>query len=759
MPISIQCAQCQRQYNVDDRLAGKLVKCKNCGAPIAVPVSVMAPDSTGLPDLSGLLAAEPAPIPAVQTCPSCGGVVAAGSKICMACGLNLMTGKRSTETEIKLADEEDHASKRKKRYVRKLGNPLLEQIDELIKLVLMLIVVTAVIVWIVQIVRSQPGISAGMLGPVALLLALIAGIMAPLTSVGVNIVVGKLNYVPRQDTYVRVVFVLLLPLAVSMMFGWPLMIGRFDGFITLSWLLAPALLIYLLRAETVEWVASVVTAAVAIGIASLIMVFACNGIESMSGKMYADAMPGDPWISFASGHSPVTAANTTSPAVATPASPGQKLPLPAHSGTPSSPPRQSSNPALAAGPTPDNPPAKSMFDDQPPVPATPPGGNPTDDHAQPHPAVVPPPIVPPKISSPMFADVSADQAGLSNVSDIVAPLSPRSNYMLVLKNDDTTTTVERWSVNPLEKKGEISVPYFAKQPSTFALSPNGDLLATLVLFPRPQLEITSFESKNAKKVVQITEVVAQRTAVPMLLGFLDEGRIGILWNDASFSGVQTISAVSGMSIRLLETEVPLVHNPDMTAVSNDGRLLAAMSIDRRINVFDLNQPPVPNRGHGGSHMVAMSNPIQAVPPPPQRFRPVKICFSPDGKQVALYALMDDISTVLGFKTNGEPTYSCVLSGKPRSLALSEDPSVPVPGRTSGTCTHELAWLQDGRFWLANGTELVDVTSGKRIANFDFDVTDQQLVGPDCIALLTGEKDTKRVTIAKLDEDRLKAAAN
>src|SRR5687767_14322433 len=37
MPIAIQCADCSSTYNVDDRLAGKRVKCKNCGSAIFVP--------------------------------------------------------------------------------------------------------------------------------------------------------------------------------------------------------------------------------------------------------------------------------------------------------------------------------------------------------------------------------------------------------------------------------------------------------------------------------------------------------------------------------------------------------------------------------------------------------------------------------------------------------------------------------------------------------------------------------------------------
>src|SRR5579883_3384006 len=37
MSITFQCGQCGKQYTVGDQLAGKSVKCKNCGQPIRIP--------------------------------------------------------------------------------------------------------------------------------------------------------------------------------------------------------------------------------------------------------------------------------------------------------------------------------------------------------------------------------------------------------------------------------------------------------------------------------------------------------------------------------------------------------------------------------------------------------------------------------------------------------------------------------------------------------------------------------------------------
>lgn len=37
MPISVTCEECNKTYRVKDELAGKRIKCKECGAPISIP--------------------------------------------------------------------------------------------------------------------------------------------------------------------------------------------------------------------------------------------------------------------------------------------------------------------------------------------------------------------------------------------------------------------------------------------------------------------------------------------------------------------------------------------------------------------------------------------------------------------------------------------------------------------------------------------------------------------------------------------------
>jgi hypothetical protein len=76
MPISIQCDQCHRSYNLDDKFAGKTVKCKNCAALMRVP--------------GGTTELESVP----EECLACGNRMPHSARVCTACGFNRQTGQR-----------------------------------------------------------------------------------------------------------------------------------------------------------------------------------------------------------------------------------------------------------------------------------------------------------------------------------------------------------------------------------------------------------------------------------------------------------------------------------------------------------------------------------------------------------------------------------------------------------------------------------------------------------------------------------------
>lgn len=120
--IRLRCAHCQQRLTIEERHAGRTLKCPACSQPVSVPpaTSNVASDSSDSdwPDLDGFLQDEPVgELPAAsrpqlaastlnnpaaravesaanssrstaQICPGCGKTLAAGDRFCIACGFN-----------------------------------------------------------------------------------------------------------------------------------------------------------------------------------------------------------------------------------------------------------------------------------------------------------------------------------------------------------------------------------------------------------------------------------------------------------------------------------------------------------------------------------------------------------------------------------------------------------------------------------------------------------------------------------------------
>ena len=89
MPIPIQCPACQRQYNVGDNLAGKKVKCRECGESIPVPDPNADPEILAIDDDAPPSPASPKGGPSVKRCPSCRTPNPPTAIRCSACGYSL----------------------------------------------------------------------------------------------------------------------------------------------------------------------------------------------------------------------------------------------------------------------------------------------------------------------------------------------------------------------------------------------------------------------------------------------------------------------------------------------------------------------------------------------------------------------------------------------------------------------------------------------------------------------------------------------
>jgi hypothetical protein len=129
MPIKFAC-RCGQAFAVKDQLAGKAVKCPQCGQALRIPrprTAAPAAPSRKPGGISDLL--DEAGMRAnVKRCPGCGGELPEQAVLCVMCGFDLQRGHRiktivATTVEI---DQEDLGD------LPKHGNPVLDHAERVI---------------------------------------------------------------------------------------------------------------------------------------------------------------------------------------------------------------------------------------------------------------------------------------------------------------------------------------------------------------------------------------------------------------------------------------------------------------------------------------------------------------------------------------------------------------------------------------------------------------------------------------------------
>ena len=128
MAITAQCGSCNKKFKANEQLAGKRVKCPQCGGVITIPVPQPAESHGSMASLldEESVPATPAPKPKpkapaaiAKKCPSCSAEITAGAVLCVNCGFDLRTGK---PVEIGGADAAADGAKKKKKKKKHRGD-------------------------------------------------------------------------------------------------------------------------------------------------------------------------------------------------------------------------------------------------------------------------------------------------------------------------------------------------------------------------------------------------------------------------------------------------------------------------------------------------------------------------------------------------------------------------------------------------------------------------------------------------------------
>jgi predicted Zn finger-like uncharacterized protein len=723
MPISVQCDNCRRSYNLDDKLAGKTVKCKNCGTLIRVPAAAAPTDA--------------------EDCLACGKPMPIGARICTACGFNRTTGQREmTFLDAQIA-ENNTAQYKRKAWVRQPGSHLLESIDHLIMILCLLALLAGVALTIVHIVRSPLGFSFQTLLPTLAVLGMFAGIIAPLATLAVNGTLRAMKIPPREDTYSRLLTCSMLPFIFGLLAGWPDLADTWGWVVYVGWVLAIGLLIYFFRSKPLEWGVSLSVAALAILLSLIFVNIADALLVAANGPLNGDMLPSGPWTALATGHSPkpeaVPAGGLTFTPIPTPPEPPRVAGGSVGPTTPVTPTPQPATPptmqAVTPAPTPVapvTPPDSAVaINVTPRVAAT--ESAPVD--TRPGRAVGPA-----VLASPFFAKIveSPDFAG---IQDVVVPTGAMET-MLTVKVSETSMDVQRWTINPLEKKERINgVSFYAKKPALFALSPKGDTVVNLAFFPRRELDISYFDNKTAKKIIPISTTSLPADTVASFPGYLDASRVCIRWDYKNSTILQVVAALTGSEVRHMNVDVTVPEAPAVV-ISPNGKIMVIYGTsprspsprDPRNQIIVLNTDNYNLQGR-----ISVSD-------LPVRF--LGMAISPDNTQVAVYAAVSDLPTILIFKlSNGEMLSQSLLSQS------------PMP-RNAEFSPHPLLWVPGCQSLLLNGTTLVSPATGKKIASLDFTgMVDQQIIGANTIAYIIRNADgTTRLALAEFDNAKIQAAA-
>jgi hypothetical protein len=222
-----------------------------------------------------------------------------------------------------------------------------------------------------------------------------------------------------------------------------------------------------------------------------------------------------------------------------------------------------------------------------------------------------------------------------------------------------------------------------------------------------------------------------------LLGFIDQARFVLRGEQGFKSSLQIRNAIDGAVAHNSDPSEPMAPGPQSIALSTNARF-AAVGGDRRIALYTLDN----------------NMPTAQFSPTPLPYRVMSLSFSPDGNQLAMFAIVQDTATVLSFKAQrGDNIATSIINTTHQPAVNNADPEADP------ACNNELLWLQNGATWLVAGTKLIESSSGREIGTINAPgVTNQYYVGNGQL-IFVGPSPTGTGfdgIAAKLDDAKVKA---
>ncbi len=723
MPLEIRCETCGKRYRVDERFAGKRVKCRHCEAAIVVDGDVDA-------DSSSLSAAGSDP--QSESFASVAGEASESNRSAAAGQSNIDDGDKGDQVALSGGFGAALRMARSREGVRRfrlLAYPGVATVNAFLPWVIGLACLIPVIWQGVNIARdSSPAWVSFTLYGLTLLLFLVA--IVPATTHGLRVAAQMLHFQLPQSPGWRTLCVYSLPFALAALFYWQL-----DGLSGLIFGLAVGVLIagpLLLVVMQLHWVEAVIAWMMS-GLFFAGSVAVTAGVLFVVGLIITASTAG----TSVKPPTKVIAKSTIKPAVAQPTT-GTIAQTQVQDPTlvPNVPPEPNTGPAVVApttqqddggffGQFPGLPPPVAVTP-KPPVADTPPA------------PVIEPPVAVPDVKpehivvnpSPIVKTVR-ELESLGNFESLLDS-DIAGGAVVVLKRTPEADQLVAVDLAKGAAAGEVTFKRDAQASARYIPTPTGDGIVRIATWPRLRAELLPLATTRATKAMNLNEI----NGVASLMASTPNEVLLIGWQNNGQFAVEPWSLRTGQALRGFR--VPQLI-PNGAAISGDGKTLAvATRNDTSVQVmlFDIVS--------GRFRKV----PITALDPK-WPLEPVALTFSPDSSRLAICfehegGILIESWTAATGKNLPDRTFAAGM--------------LPIMDRAAFT-GRALDWAGDNNTWLLYGQTLIDISSGAVLGTLGIEhVIGQHVVDAKTLVLVSKlNSGAHRLMRLELDPDAIAKA--
>ncbi len=711
MIISVECSHCGQSYKVEDRLAGKRVKCKSCGKAFLVEVL----------DTPGFRREEE---PSIARAPA-----------------------RSVESEARreVEQNEEEVAPQLPDYIepKYIGDPVLVRrgwnppykvplslmLDQWLPLALFI----GGLIWIFAATLDLHGAKPWIGWTHAfVLLGVAMAVVMPLINLGYRLAGRKAGFAPPPHSKFRAIASAAIPVAIIYVF-WSIegnvgamLLGAIFGtllFAGSSWLFlrlrpeqAVTALTYVGGCFAASTLISVLVIA-GLHFGTLATMRAMHRLDRVGESPIARGFdwPAGSGTSVAEEHvatGPLTtgmaSAGLTGDTVWEGAS-GTLMPAEANPVTQ----------GASTGGTVADPATKPTTT---PVATTVPAAEPVNPLPAPAVVATPSPLV--------TAVIDASNVG---VFDEVVYAPFKSNKMaIVRKRGSEHDEVELWTVDPLSAATTRTFGHEAGAVVNYVLNADGVHIAAGVTWPKPAVRVWTFEQMIGQNWKDLR--VDKRPGAPAVIGYMSGDLMAVDWRqDAGPHSLNVIDTAMDQPKRQfpLGTFSTNVHN---TAMSADGKTVALVDLVKNQATMVL----VDLTGNSPPRSLALKT-IKTWSPP------TSIAFSADGSRVAAYF------------EHGTGAIAVVVRVADRKV-LTEHvfAELPLAEKRGGQAYvgRALDWIGNNT-WLAYGRAVLDSATGQMIGELGIaDVRSHAMVGADMVHLVVNSGGREQLVALKLEMGKM-----